>query len=74
MRCRVGITTNLIERFNYWSSRHPTLQNWTILAQFQSKEEAQAFETKYAFRNNCMASPGGSGPLYATWYVYYFNW
>ena len=73
-RCRIGITTDLRDRLNYWRSKHPTLRNWKVLGRYNTKTEAQRAENILARRNFCVASPGGSGLERAAWYVYYFQY
>lgn len=73
MACRVGMTTDPITRKAYWSSIHPTLRNWNIVAEYDSKSKAQVFETEYSRLRGCVAGPGGEGPEYAKWYVYEFE-
>ena len=74
MACRIGITTDQQERRQYWRSRHPSLRNWRILETLFSKTSAQQAETRLSQQHGCVASPGGAGPEYATWYVYYFEY
>lgn len=73
MGCRVGITTDPAARRKYWEGQYPTLRDWRILRECSSKSEAQSWENYYAKDMRCDAHPGGSGPEYATWYVYYFK-
>ena len=74
MACRVGITTNLAQRKRYWRRQHPFLQNWQSEGPYSSKSAAQAREDELAFELDCEAHPGGAGPEYANWYVYYFEY
>ncbi len=74
MTCRVGITMDLIERRAYWESQYPrTFRNWQVVDTCFSKSEAQSQETRIAKAWGCDAHPGGTGPEFATWYVYYFE-
>lgn len=73
MACRVGITTDPQGRQAYWRSRCRNLRNWQILQRYSSKQEAQQRETYEARQRGCEAHPGGDGPEWATWYVYYFQ-
>lgn len=74
MACRVGITTNPERRKQEWISEYPNLTGWTILGSYSSKSAAQDRENREAASRGCVSSPGGSGPEYATWYVYYFRY
>ena len=74
MACRVGMTTELEERKKHWERLHPTLANWRVLSQHNSKTAAQEAETEAAQRLGCVSSPGGDGPEYARWSVYYFTY
>ena len=74
MACRVGITTDLERRRREWLEEHPNLENWELLGTYSSKTEAQKAETEYAKEYVCEAHTGGSGPEYATWYVYKFDY
>ena len=74
MICRIGITTDPMERRRYWESRYPrTFENWKILEIQYSKSAAQSRETALATHYSCESHPGGAGPEYATWHVYYFQ-
>ena len=74
MTCRVGITTDLIERRAYWESHYPlTFRNWQVVDTRYTKSDAQYQEDRLAQLWNCESHPGGAGPEYATWHVYYFE-
>lgn len=74
MPCRIGITTDWVERRRDWEAKYPrTLDNWQILHTCYSKSEAQKYETQLAQRYGCEANPGGDGDELATWFVYYFE-
>lgn len=73
MPCQVGMTTNPEERKKQWKSKYKSLTNWEILYKCSSKSDAQDKEIKVAKARRCDYGPGGSGPDYATWYVYYFT-
>lgn len=72
MPCRVGITMNPERRKKEWEKDYPNLRSWEIVEKCGSKSAAQARETAEAKRRNCDFGSGGSGPEFATWYVYYF--
>ena len=74
MACRVGITQNPQERRLYWSTQHPSLRNWQLLGQYNTKSAAQRAEEHEARVRGCVAHPGGAGPEYSTWHVYYFEY
>jgi len=59
MPCRVGITTDPKTRKLFWQSQVVGFTNWRILSKFKDRAEAQAYETRYARRYGCQASPGG---------------
>ena len=74
MACRVGITTNQMERCRYWERKYPrTFRNWRIMETHYSKSAAQSGETRLAQIYGCESHAGGAGPDHATWYVYYFE-
>ena len=62
------------QRHTEWKSSYPNLRNWTLLAQFNRKSEAQTYESNTAYNHGCDASPGGGGEEYATWFVYHFDY
>ncbi len=73
MPCRVGITTNPDARKAYWQNKVVGLKGWRILKRFGSKAKAQEYETWYASRYSCQASPGGASAS-GSWYVYRFDY
>lgn len=73
MACRVGITTDRAKREAYWRGQHPSLCNWKIENEYETKTEAQAEENRIAKERGCKSAPGG-GPEIATWYVYSFEY
>ena len=76
MACRIGITTDLIERERFWRSKYPrTFHNWQVVETHYTKSIAQSRETFLANVWGCEASPGGDGPENenAAWFVYYFQ-
>ncbi|MCY4672628.1 MAG: hypothetical protein OXD43_02485 [Bacteroidetes bacterium] len=74
MACRVGITQDPEKRKRYWSTQHPSLRNWQLLYKYVSKSAAQSAEEREAQKYGCIAHPGGTGPEYSVWYVYYFEY
>ena len=74
MACRVGITTDPERRKKEWQQKHPDLRNWIILGTHSTKSAAQAQENAEAKRRGCVSNPGGAGPEYAVWHVYYFEY
>ena len=74
MACRVGITMDPERRMSEWRLSHPNLFNWRILQTHSTKSAAQAAENEFASQYGCIAHPGGDGPEYAIWYVYYFQY
>ncbi len=77
MPCRIGITSRPPEeRMNYWNGQVHGLTNWKILARGLTKRKAQDKETELSKKYNCVASPGGREPVYASknWLVYYFEY
>lgn len=74
MPCRIGMTTNPDARKKDWKARHPTLRNWKILGEYDSKTKAQKAETEFAEQYGCKAYSGGSGPQKGDWVVYKFNY
>lgn len=73
MPCRIGISMTPEDRRTYWAGRCWNLRNWQVQGPFDSKSAAQRHETSEAARLGCDASPGGAGPEFANWYVYYFE-
>ena len=73
MACRIGMTTNLEDRKKHWEGKCKNLRDWQILETHNSKKNAQAAEIRLAKQKGCDYHPGGSGPDYAIWYVYGFN-
>ena len=74
MPCRVGMTTNLVERRAFWESQYPrTLKNWQVVYTCYTKSDAQFHENRLALAYSCEAAAGGVGPENATWYIYYFE-
>ena len=76
MACRVGMTTKLAERKEYWQSQHSTLHNWQTFGPFSTREDAQAKEDSLARQFGCQSSPGGadSDDPNAQWSVYKFDY
>lgn len=74
MGCRIGITTNLEERKQFWQSKYDGFDNWEVLVGPLSKEEAQKKETELAQARSCEAHAGGDdSDTNEGWYVYYFT-
>ncbi len=73
MPCRVGITTDPDGRKKYWDRHVVGMTNWTILARYARREDAQAHETNAAQQYGCQAHAGGSDAA-GTWHVYYFKY
>ena len=75
MACRIGITTDLESRKEYWESIYKNLRNWQVLAgPYDTKEEAQTEENRLAAKHGCEAHPGGADDEGdAPWYVYGFD-
>ena len=61
--CRIGITTDLKARKQYWKGEYlkegKVIKNWTVLSVHQSKAVAQKVETREAKKQNCVAYPVG---------------
>lgn len=74
MACRVGMTTDLSQRKQYWQRVHPDLHGWEILGCYNNKVEAQKAENSFAQRYGCVSGKGGDDPERSglTWYVYRF--
>lgn len=73
MPCRVGITTNPDERKRYWQNRVVGFSNWRILGTYQSKQQAQEHENRYAHATGCIAHAGGPD-VPGKWHVYTFRY
>ena len=76
MGCRVGITTNLDAREQYWRSQYPNLQNWQVMFSDLTKKEAQNMENALAIAHTCDSNPGGDDPddPNTKWHVYKFEY
>ena len=75
MPCRLGRTTDPINRLPEWQSTYPTLHSWKILAKFADRSEAEAYEKNTAAKHGCcITGVFGVGPEDAMWYVYHFNY
>ena len=76
--CRIGITTNLEARKQFWKGKYleqgKVIKNWTVLSVHQSKSATQKVETRTAKKQNCVAYPGGKNSTKTTWYVYKFEY
>lgn len=73
MPCRVGITTNPVNRKADWETKVIQLKNWKILASYNSVKKAREHEDRYAERYGCQSSHSGidnKGP----WHVYRFEY
>ncbi len=73
MPCRVGITTDKETRKTYWKGQVEGFSGWRILANYSTRNEAQAHEDRYAKQNKCQAA-GGGGTAPGTWHVYRFDY
>jgi hypothetical protein len=72
MGCRVGITTNLDDRYAHWKGQYPHLydwQTWGPMYQYQ----AQSVENNMRRQYGCDGSPGGPQIAGAVWHVYKFR-
>ena len=73
MPCRIGITTDLATRKKYWEGQVVGLTNWMVLGTYQTKNAAQAEETRLATLYGCQAHAGGPD-VAAPWSVYKFDY
>ena len=64
--CRIGMSTQLKKRIEYWEKRCKKkgveILDWEVLNCFDSKKEAQEYETRQAAEQKCIAHPGGRPP------------
>ena len=72
--CRVGMTTDLAEREQYWRSVYPHLYNWRVEAYGLTYEQAQALENQIAAQRGCQSAPGGAHVPGYVWSVYSFQY
>ena len=72
MPCRIGITTNIDSRRNYWDARVQGMRNFQVISSHNSRSAAQAAENRKAASHGCISSPGGGGNQNARWHVYHF--
>lgn len=70
----IGTTTNPGERKRYWEEQHPNLHNWTILARYDTKSDAQLAERHLAARYGGVADGNGAGNENDNWVVYKFDY
>ena len=74
-KCRVGMTTNPEGRKAYWEREISNITDWKWYGPYDSKEEAQAFETHLASIHGCESHPGGRDPEgNKKWWVYKFTY
>lgn len=75
MACRIGITTDLVARQEYWESKCECFKNWQVSGPFESREHAQQAETALANTHGCEAHYGGNEPddPNAKWFLYFFE-
>lgn len=73
MGCRVGMTTDLKERKEYWEGQYPSLSNWQVHAKGLSYNDAQDLENKLAAEGNCDSQAGGGFVSGNVWAVYSFD-
>ena len=73
MACRVGMTTDPVERQRHWRGQYPYMTNWQILRSQLTYNEALEWERYYAGLYGCVSHPGGSSVLGRVWSIYYFQ-
>ena len=73
LACRVGITTDPVERNAYWESQYPGLNGWEVLTTHGSKSAAESAEGTAARIRGCLPHAGGPDGEGSTWYVFYFH-
>lgn len=74
MTCRIGMSSDLQKRIEYWRQRCPSNFSYQILASDMTYEEAQAMEVLEARKCGvtCEQAPGGkrvSGRVYSVYRV-----
>ncbi|MGI9337786.1 MAG: GIY-YIG nuclease family protein [Gammaproteobacteria bacterium] len=74
MACKIGMTTNPGERKRYWQGKYPNLQNWMILARYDTKSVAQLAEYHLAAKYGGVVDGGGAGNENGEWVVYKFDY
>lgn len=79
MPCRIGMTTKLAVRKQYWKNRHKREgkgepRDWKILGRYTTKTAAQNAEKRLAALHGCRAFGGGDGDEYDNWVVYKFSY
>ena len=73
MAKRVGMTTDLQERRDYWENRHSSLSNWRVVSRGLTYEQAQKKEEYY----ETLGYTRGAGGQYVpgdVWSVYTFEY
>ena len=72
-KCRVGMTTDPNRRKAHWENKISNITDWEWFGPYDSREEAQAFETHLASIHGCESHPGGRDPEgNKKWWVYKF--
>ena len=70
MGCRVGMSTNPLERIEYWKSKEHHIGH-EILASGLDYDHALLLETAEATSRGCVSSPGGERISGNVWSVYH---
>ena len=73
MKHRVGITSELEKREDYWQGQYPSLKNWEIQAVGLTYEQAQAMENNF-IKRGYEGSPGGQPVPGYVYMVYTFKY
>ena len=77
--CRIGMTTQLEKRLKSWKKKYSKegvkILNHRVLKVFDTRTEAQSFETSEKKKQGCEAHQGGRNPQdeEAKWSVYILN-
>lgn len=74
-KCRVGMTTNPTRRKAEWEAEIPNTTDWAWFGHYNSRKDAQAFETYLASIHECESHHGGREPENNNpWWVYKFTY
>lgn len=73
MACKIGITTNTFYKKRNWESLHPEMENWEIIAQTESEDEATELMKNHRQSHGCEEVMPSAEPEGEHWFVYHFE-
>ncbi|MBT3784984.1 hypothetical protein HOF92_08400 [bacterium] len=72
MSCVVGITSDPWSKRRNWESLHPEMENWEIIGEASSIEEAEKLKTAHAKEHGCDEAMPSAEPDSEQWFVFHF--